>query len=206
MPNLSILLLPNDHTGGTRPNWPTPRAEVADNDFALGRLVEALSKSKFWPTTLIIVAEDDSQNGLDHVDGHRSICFCISAYSRPGTNSDMFNHSSITSTIGHVLGMPPMTRFDRTIHPMRSCFSDKPNLAPYQAVPNQVPLDELNPPLKKNQSAEARRLAEACAKMDWDEPDTQDQETLNRAIWIKEAPRSVGRAGYSTEYPSIAKR
>jgi len=207
MPNLSILLLPNDHTGGTRPGWPTPRAEVADNDLALGRLVEAISKSKFWAQTLIIVAEDDSQNGVDHVDGHRSLCFCISAYSRAGvTVSDMYNHVSIASTIGRVLGMPPMTRFDRTIRPMFGCFGDKPDLTPFSAVPNQVQIDELNPPAKKASTVEARQLAEACARMDWDEPDVQDQQTLNRAIWQREAPRSVGRAGYSTAYPPALKR
>ncbi len=206
MPNLSILLLPNDHTGGTRPGWPTPRAEVADNDFALGRLVEAISKSKFWPETLIIVAEDDSQNGQDHVDGHRSICFCISAYSRPGTtNSDIYNHVSIAATIGRVLGMPPMTRFDRTIKPMYGCFGEKPDLTPFSAVLNQVPLDELNPPAKKNLTLASRKLAEACELMDWDEPDTQDQQILNRAIWDREAPRSVGMAGYPTSYPPSRK-
>ena len=203
MPNLSILLLPNDHTGGTRPGWPTPRAEVADNDYALGRLVEGISKSKFWANTLVIVAEDDSQNGQDHVDGHRSICFCISPYSRKGaTNSDLFNHVSIAATIGRVLGMPPMTRFDRTIKPMFSCFSDKPDLTPYVVVPNHVAIDELNPPAKKNPTRQTQQLAEACSKMDWSEPDVQDQNILNRAIWMKEAPRSVGRAGYSTAYPA----
>jgi len=207
MPNLSILLLPNDHTGGTSPGWPTPRAEVADNDLALGRIVEAISHSKFWAQTLIVVAEDDSQTGVDHVDGHRAVAFCISPYSRKGvTISDIYNHVSIASTIGRVLGMPPMTRFDRTIRPMSSCFGDKPDLSPYTAVPNQVAIDELNPPVKKTASAEARRLAEACAKMDWTEPDVQDQNVLNRAIWQKEAPRSVGRAGFSTAYPSALNR
>lgn len=207
MPNLSILLLPNDHTGGTRPGWPTPRAEVADNDLALGRLVEGISHSKFWANTLIIVAEDDSQNGVDHVDGHRSICFCISPYSRQGTTiSDVFSHVSIASTIGRVLGLPPMTRFDRTIRPMFSCFADKPDLTPYTVVPNQVPLDELNPPVKRLSSAAERRLAEACSKMDWDEPDVQEQETLNRAIWMKEAPRSVGKNGYSVAFPEFRAR
>ncbi len=203
MPNLSILLLPNDHTGGTRPGWPTPRAEVADNDLALGRLVEGISHSKFWVNTLIIVAEDDSQNGVDHVDGHRSICMCISPYSRKGTTiSDLYNHVSIASTIGRVLGCPPMTRFDRTIRPMFGCFTDKPDLSPYTVTPNQVAIDELNPPIKKLTSLEAKRLAAACEKMDWSEPDVQDQDLLNQAIWQREAPRSVGRAGYRTAYPA----
>ncbi|MDR3688530.1 MAG: bifunctional YncE family protein/alkaline phosphatase family protein [Fimbriimonas sp.] len=202
MPNLSILLLPNDHTGGTRPGWPTPRAEVADNDFALGRIVDGISHSKFWASTLIVVAEDDSQNGLDHVDGHRSICFCISPFSPSATNSNFYNHVSISATIGHVLGLPAMTRFDRTSKPMTGCFSDKPDFTPYNVLPNRVPIDELNPPAKSNRTAEARKLAESCANMDWSEPDIQDQRTLNRAIWLKEAPRSVGHSGFSTALPT----
>ena len=203
MPNLSILLLPNDHTGGTRPGWPTPRAEVADNDLALGRLVEGISKSKFWANTLIIVAEDDSQNGVDHVDGHRSLCYCISPYSHPGAEiTDLYTHVSVATTIERVLGIQPMNRFDRTAKPMSACFGDVPDLSPYITVANHVAIDELNPPVKRISSVEARRLALACSKMDWSEPDTQDQNILNRAIWQKEAPRSVGRAGYSTAYPS----
>jgi hypothetical protein len=205
MPNLTIMLLPNDHTGGTRPGWPTPRAEVADNDLALGRIVEAISRSKFWAQTLIVVAEDDSQNGVDHVDGHRSICFCISPYSHPDTISDVYTHVSIATTIERVLGLPPMTRFDRTAKPMFGCFGDHADLSPYTVAPNQVPIDELNPPAKRAQTPEARALAEACAKMDWTDPDTQDQTTLNRAIWQSEAKRTVGRAGYSVAYPGARK-
>jgi len=202
MPNLTIMLLPNDHTVGTRPGWPTPRADVADNDLALGRIVEAISHSKFWADTLIIVTEDDSQNGLDHVDGHRSLCFCISPYSRPDTTiSEMYNHATVAATIGRVLGFQPMTRFDRTAKPMTGCFGDKPDLTPFVVVPNRVPLDEVSPAPKQLQNLEARRLAEACAKMDWSEVDNQDQDTVNRAIWQSEAARTVGREGYSIRYP-----
>jgi DNA-binding beta-propeller fold protein YncE len=203
MPELTIMLLPNNHTGGTRPGWPTPRAYVADNDYALGRIVEAISHSKDWAQTLIVVAEDDSQNGLDHVDGHRSICFCISPYSHQGESiSDMYTHASIASTIEHVLGIQPMTRFDRTAKPMFGCFGDTADLTPYTVVPNRVPIDELNPPAKKAKTVVARQLALACAKMDWDDPDTQDQNVLNRAIWQSEAARTVGKHGYSTVYPA----
>ena len=205
MPNLSILLLPNDHTGGLSPQSPTPRAQVADNDLALGRLVEGISHSKFWPNTLIIVAEDDSQNGLDHVDGHRSICFCISAYSRSGTNSDFYNHSSIASTVERVLGIQPMTRFDRSMRPMVGCFNLKPDLTPYTAATNQVALDELNAPIKKIKSNDTKMLAEACSRMDWSEPDVQDQQLLNRSIWASEAARSIGKRGFSTSYPKTTR-
>jgi len=201
MPNLSILLLPNDHTGGLSPQSPTPRAQIADNDLALGRIIEGISRSRFWGNTLVIVAEDDSQNGLDHVDGHRSICFCISAYSRAVTNSSFYNHSSIAATIERVLGLPPMTRFDRVSKPMIECFDSSPNLAPYVAAPNQISLDELNPPARKNLTKLEQQLAEACSKMDWKDPDVQDQRTLNRSIWASEAKRSVGRAGYSVDFP-----
>lgn len=202
MPDLTMMLLPNDHTVGTRSGWPTPRAAVADNDLALGRIIEAISRSKFWKETLIIVAEDDSQNGLDHVDGHRSICFCISPYSRKeATIEDTITHVSIASTIGHVLGVPPMTRFDRVGRPMTGCFTDAPDFTPYTVVPNRVPLDEVSPPAKSAGSAEARQLAEACNRMDWDEVDTQNQDILNRAIWQREAPRSLGRAGFALKYP-----
>lgn len=203
-PDLSIVLLPNDHTVGTRPNWPTPRAFVADNDLALGRIVEGISHSKFWGKTLIIVAEDDSQLGLDHIDGHRSIALVISPYSRGGvTNSDLYSHVSIASTIGHVLGIPPMTRFDRTTRPMVGCFADRPVAQPFKVVPNRVPLDELTPPAKKL-SGEARRLAEACDRMDWTHADTQDADIVNRAVWLAEAPRTVAKRGYPT-HPRTAK-
>lgn len=200
MPDFSIMLLPNDHTVGVRANWPTPRAAVADNDLALGRIIEAISKSKFWNETLVIVAQDDSQNGTDHVDGHRSIAFCVSAYSKPGTNSTMFNHATIASTIGRVLGLQPLTRFDRTAKPMSSCFNGSPSQGPYQAVKNIIPLDELTPPAK-SLSAQLREFALACEKMDWSEVDTQDQTILNQAIWAMEAPRSVGKKGYSLADP-----
>ena len=195
MPNLTIMLLPNDHTGGTRPGWPTPRAEVADNDFALGRIVEAITRSKFWASTLIIVAEDDSQNGVDHVDGHRSICFCISPYShRDATISDMYTHVSIAATIGRVLGMQPMTRFDRTGKPMFGCFTDHPDLTRRTSVaPNQVPIDELNPPAKH--SANSRRqgnLPKPAQRWTGTNPTPKIKNTLNRAIWQSEAKRDRG--------------
>ncbi len=202
MPQLTMMLLPNDHTGGTRANFPTPRAAVADNDLALGRIVEGITKSKFWQKTLIIVAQDDSQLGYDHVDGHRSIAFVISPYSRKGaTISDLYTHASIASTIGHVLGVPPMTRFDRTAKPMNGCFGSTPDLGTFTALKNNIPLDELNPPAKKL-TGEAKRMSELCEKMDWDELDTQDKNILNRAVWLAEAPRSVARRGFSTTQPT----
>ena len=134
MPALSILLLPNDHTTGTKPNYPTPRAAVADNDLALGRIVEGLSHSRFWKETLILVIEDDSQLGMDHVDGHRTIAFCVSPYTRRGAVvSEVYNHTSLLRTMELVLGLPAMNRFDRTATPMTACFVDQPDETPLHA-------------------------------------------------------------------------
>jgi photosystem II stability/assembly factor-like uncharacterized protein len=161
MPNLSILLLPNDHTMGTRAGAPTPRATVADNDLALGRIVERLTRSRFWPKTLILVIEDDSQLGLDHVDGHRTTAFCVSPYTKRGqVVSETYNHTSFLRTIGLVLGLPPMNRFDRTAEPLTACFTPTPDLTPYAHLPNRIPLDEMNPApsgaLRGRQAARAR--------------------------------------------------
>lgn len=188
MPELSILLLPDDHTAGTRAGGPTPRATVADNDRALGRIVERISKSKFWKETLILVIEDDSQFGVDHVDGHRTVALCISPYTRRGSvNSTLFNHTSFIRTIGLVLGFPAMNRFDRTATPLTSCFTSVADTTPFTALPNRIPLDELNPE-KTALVGEARRLAEACAKLDWDDVDRADAETVARAIWSAQRP------------------
>ena len=188
MPALSILLLPSNHTSGTVPSLPTPAAGVADNDLALGRIVDAISHSRFWPDTLVLVIEDDSLFGLDHVDGHRTISFCISPYTRRGAVvSEPYNHTSFVRTIGLVLGLPAMTRFDRTATPLTACFRSKPDLTPYTHLPNNVPLDDLNPPLAASRG-EARRLARQSLRLDWSAPDRADPAILARAAWLSQKP------------------
>jgi len=188
MPALTMMLLPNDHTVGTAAGFPTPRAAVADNDLALGRVIEGLTNSKFWKDTLIIVAQDDSQLGVDHVDGHRSIAFCVSPYTRRGAVvSERYDHTSIARTVELVLGIPPMNRFDRRGRAMTACLTDRPDLKPYTAKPNTVPLDEMNAPPRRLQG-EARRLAEQSAKLDWSDVDRADPETVTRAIWASQKP------------------
>lgn len=191
MPDLCIMLLPNDHTMGTRPGTPTPRATVADNDLALGRIVERLTKSKFWPEMLILVIEDDSQLGLDHVDGHRTTAFCISPYTKRGvTVSETYNHTSFLRTIGLVLGLPPMNRFDRTATPMTACFTANADLTPFTHLPNRIPLDEMNPdPQALKHDPEAKRLAEASDRLDWSDVDRADAETVARAVWHSRYPK-----------------
>ena len=145
-PNFMIMLLPNNHTAGTRQDMPTPRAMVADNDLALGQIVDAVSHSKFWPETAIFVVEDDPQAGLDHVDGHRTVALCVSPYIKRGiVDSNHYNQSSMLRTMELILGLPPMTQFDLAANPLLDCFMDTPDLAPYTAVPNNIPLDEMNP-------------------------------------------------------------
>lgn len=190
MPALSILLLPNNHTSGTTPGMPTPRAAVADNDLALGRIVEAVSKSRFWKDTLILVIEDDSQLGLDHVDGHRTTAFCISAYTKRRTVvSEPFNHTSFLRTIELVLGIPALNRFDRTAVSLAACFADTPDFEPYSAAPNRIPLDEMNKPAAALRG-EARRLAIASARQDWSGLDRANARVVAEAAWHSVKPKT----------------
>jgi len=127
LPALMIMALPSDHTVGTRPGYPTPRAAVADNDLALGRIVEALSKSRFWKNTVIFVTEDDSQSGWDHISAYRTTGFVISPYSRlKKTIHTNYNQISMLRTIEQILGLPPMNQIDATATPMFDCFTKKP--------------------------------------------------------------------------------
>jgi hypothetical protein len=184
MPHYVTLSLPCDHTEGTKPDWPTPRAMVADNDLALGRIVEGISKSKFWPTTCIFVVEDDPQNGFDHVDGHRTIAFAISPYTRrKAIDSTNYNQTGIVKTIELMLGLPPMNQLDLSATPMRRCFQARPDLTSYTHVPNRVPLDEMNKPLARL-TGPARRWAEKSLAMNLDNGDAADEDTLNRIIWF----------------------
>lgn len=186
MPALSILALPDNHTSGTKPGMPRPASAVADNDLALGRIVDGISHSRFWKDTLILVIEDDSQHGVDHVDGHRTVAFCISPYTRRGqVVSVPYNHTSLVRTIGLVLGFPAMTRFDRTATPLTACFSSVPDFSPYTHKPNQTPLDDLNPPLSALKG-EALALAKASMRQDFSEVDRADFTVLARAAWSQQ--------------------
>lgn len=188
MPDLCILLLPNNHTTGTRAGYPTPRAQVADNDLALGRIVDALTHSRFWSDTLVLVLEDDTQLGLDHVDGHRIPAFCISPYTLRGeVVSETYDHPSFLRTIGLVLGLPAMNRFDRTATPLAGCFTASADRKPFVHVPNRIALDEMNPE-PSSLSGVARELALACSKLDWSDIDRADPETVTRAAWVSVFP------------------
>ncbi len=196
-PNFIIMLLPNDHTSGTKPGLPTPRAAVADNDLALGRVVEALSHSKFWKETCIFVTEDDPQAGLDHVDGHRTVGLVISPYTKRGeVISTNYSQINMFRTIENILGIPPLNQFDLAAEPMFDCFTSKADDSPYTAHPNNIPLDELNPELI-SLSGDARYWAQKSMEQNLDELDRIDEDTFNRIIW-----HSV--KGYDVPYPVLA--
>jgi YVTN family beta-propeller protein len=182
-PNLVYLFLPCDHTSGTRPNSPTPRAMVADNDLALGRIVEALSKSRFWPKTCIFVVEDDPQNGFDHVDAHRTVALLISPYTkRKYVDSTCYNQTGMVKTIELMLGLPPMNQLDLSATPMRDCLQAAPDLTPYTAVANRIPLDEMNPPMA-GLRGRALEFAKTSVALNLDDCDAADEEVFNRILW-----------------------
>src|SRR5262249_44425836 len=149
----------------------------------LGQVVEAVSKSKFWPRTAIFVVEDDPQNGFDHVDGHRTVAQVISPYTRRGfVDSTCYNQTGMVKSIELILGLPPMTQLDLSATPMINCFHDTPDLTPYTALPNRIPLDQMN---KATAQLRGKELywAKKSLELDFDEADEADEDTLNRILW-----------------------
>jgi YVTN family beta-propeller protein len=141
LPNLNLMWLMTDHTAGVGSGDPYPVAEVADNDLGLGRIVDTISHSKFWKSSAIFVVEDDPQNGVDHVDGHRSVLYVISPYAKRGVvNSTYYTQVNVVKTIEQILGIQPMNQQDWAAQPMYNAFTSTPDFAPYNALPNQVPL------------------------------------------------------------------
>jgi hypothetical protein len=175
MPSLEIVRLPNDHTSGASAGMPTPRAAFADNDLALGRMVEALSRSPFWRNTVMFVLEDDAQNGPDHVDSHRSPMLVISAYTRAGTVHRFANTTDVIRTIEEILGMQSLSQFDGFGRPLREIWSTEPDLSPYAAITPEQPLDELNP--------SGTSGAAASARLDLRREDAADEDLFNHILW-----------------------
>ena len=183
-PALMIMALPNDHTGGTRPGLPTPRAMVADNDLALGRIVEAVTHSRFWKNTVIFVVEDDSQDGWDHVSSYRTVAMVISPYSRiTATDHVPYNQPSMVRTIEQILGMPPMNIQDAIASPMYSCFTDKPDYTPYTSVKNQISLNEMNPQISALKG-KALHYAKLSLEPQFDGIDSGNDDLFNRILWF----------------------
>ena len=177
MPRLLFMRLGNDHTAGTTPGKTAPLSMVADNDYALGMIVEGVSHSRFWPTTAIFVVEDDAQNGPDHVDSHRSPAFLISPYvRRHAVDSTMYNTTSMLRTMELILGLNPMTHFDAGARPMHAAFQAMPDTTPYAAEKPRIALGQRNPAV----SATASR----SLKLDFTEEDRADDDELNDILWL----------------------
>ena len=194
LPQFIVLRLPNDHTYGTRAGKPTPTAMVADNDIALGMIVEGLSNSKSWSKTAVFVVEDDAQNGADHVDAHRTVAMVVSPYSRLGiVDSTLYSTASMLRTMGLILGLDPMTQFDAAATPMYRSFDSKPDLTPYVALSANVDLKEIN-----LASAWGSKLSE---QMDLSKEDAADDLLFGDIVWrsVKGADHPMPppvRAGY----------
>lgn len=176
LPTVEFVKFPRDHTCGTDPRCPTPSAMVADSDLATGRLVDAVSHSKYWSSTAIFQIEDDAQDGPDHVDAHRVLGHVISPYTPTGkVDSTFYSSTSMLRTIELILGLPPLTQFDAAATPLSASFTDKPDLTPYEAATPEQSLTEPNRP--------TAAMARASAAMDFSSEDRAPAEELNVAIW-----------------------
>ena len=206
LPALSIVRLGNDHTNYTAAGFPTPRAMIAENDLALGRLVEAISASRFWKDTAIFVLEDDAQNGPDHVDAQRSVALVVSPYSRArGVDSSHYTTCGMLRTMELILGLPPLSQCDAAAAPMYGAFSAKPDPAPWKHREPRIPLDE-----KNGSEAVGAAMSAAANLAEADRvPDTAFSEILWKSVkgrsspmpppvhaaWVRPAALEAGAAG-----------
>jgi YVTN family beta-propeller protein len=176
LPQLEIISLPRDHTAGSEKGLPTPKAMVADNDLAFGKIVEAVSSSPYWKDTVILSLEDDAQSGPDHVDAHRTIAFAISAYSKRGVlDHTQYSQVSMLRTLELILGIPPMTQFDAAATPMIAAFQGTPNLTPYKALVPKQKLEELNTALSYK--------SKESSHYNFSRPDRVNAAILNDILW-----------------------
>ncbi len=176
MPQLEVMWLPMDHLAAGRPGKCTPRACMADNDLALGRIVQALSHTPYWKDTVIFVVEDDAQAGPDHIDSHRAPFYAMSAYNRPGTVHRFINTTDVVAAIEDILGMGRLSKFDYFSRSMADIFAPAPDLTPYDPIVPTQDLNEKNPP-----NTAAARLSEG---LDLSAPDRVDDQLYNRILWL----------------------
>ena len=181
-PAFNIVYLPNDHTDGFRPHMPTPQFYIADNDYALGLLVQEVSSSPYWKDTAIFVLEDDAQNGPDHVDAHRSPALVISAYNRPGILVHQYHSTvSLIRTMELLLGMSPMNQLDASASPI-DVFQAQPDLTPYQAILPSVSLKNLI--VQPSSDRETAQMIRRSERQNFEAPDLADAGTVNRILWF----------------------
>ncbi|XAS67039.1 bifunctional YncE family protein/alkaline phosphatase family protein [Micrococcaceae bacterium Sec5.7] len=189
VPAVQFVRLPSDHTQATRTGAPTPKAYVADNDLALGKLVDTVSHSSVWKDTAIFVTEDDAQNGSDHVDAHRTLALAISPYTQTGkVDSTFYSTASMVRTVGLIAGIAPLTQFDAFATPMSASFTANPDNAPYSALKPSYDMTTVN--------AANAPLAAKVATQDTGTEDKIDEQLYNRAIW-----QSVHGAGSQMPEP-----
>jgi hypothetical protein len=201
MPNLVMAILPSDHTVGTSAGWCVPQACVADNDWALGKIVEGLSKSSFWKSMAILVVEDDAQFGVDHIDGHRTVALVASPYAKRGAiDSTFYSQPSMVKTIELMLGLPALSMFDLVATDMRASFlapEQQPDFTPFTASTPKQSIYEMNRRVSEisgPHAPERKRAALASARMRFDTPDAAPSERLNRILWHD-------ARGWGTPYP-----
>ncbi len=176
LPRLNTFRMLSDHTEGTAAGRPTPFAHVADNDLAVGQLVEHISKSPIWKNTVIFIVEDDAQNGPDHVDAHRTTAYLAGGYvKRHYLDHTMYSSSSMLRTIELILGLPPMSQYDAAATPMYRCFSKTPNNTMFTSLPSNINLNDLNP--------SGTRLAAMARGLNFSEVDRVPDEVMNAMLW-----------------------
>jgi DNA-binding beta-propeller fold protein YncE len=202
MPSFVLLYLPDDHTGGTRPNFPRPAASVADNDLALGRVVDAVSHSPYWDDTAIFVLEDDAQDGADHVDAHRSIAFVISKYSpgsaaQPNVEHRFYTTVNVVHTMEMLLGLPPMNQNDAYAPVMSGLFSGSGDQAPYKADLRNLKNGLIYETNKKDAPG-----AKISSKMNFSRPDAAPAAQLNQVLWQDQKGSAPMPAARHTVFPA----
>jgi YVTN family beta-propeller protein len=184
LPDLMVLSLPDDHTAGTSEGFPAPESMVADNDLALGRIIETITHSRFWDSTVVFVTEDDSQSGWDHISSYRTACLIISPYTKMNTVIHTnYNQTSMVRSIEQILNLPPMNVIDATALPMFDCFDTVKHAYQYGAITNKIPLDKMNTPLAHLNGRE-KYFAKLSANEAFKELDSGDDDAMNKILWF----------------------
>jgi YVTN family beta-propeller protein len=225
LPALNMMWVMDDHTNGLNAGFPTPSAMVADNDLATGRIIDTISHSRYWKDTAVFVVEDDSQNGVDHVDGHRNVAFMASPYARRGAvDHTFYSQLNVVRTIEQILGLPPMNQLDMAAEPMTNVFTDTPDFTPFTAVPNNIPLDTMNPTAAQVTDPMQKAWLEWSQRQDFHSEDQLAFAPFNRMTWyattgwhrpypgdakvmtpdevLKRFPQSIATNGIDTDMPS----
>jgi YVTN family beta-propeller protein len=176
LPNYIVMSMPEDHTRGTTPGADTPQAMVANNDYAIGQLVDAVSHSRYWPSTAIFIIEDDAQDGADHVDGRRTVGLVISPYVKRGiVDSTLYSTSSMIRSMELLLGLPPMSQYDAAAMPLYNSFSATPEVTPFNVIKPLIDVNAKN--TKKDYGSKA------SSHMNFKEVDRAPMHALNEILW-----------------------